>query len=351
MCNLRKRQNAVMFLRRNGMNRIRYIDSIKGFAVICVIIGHVANGYMGYRGVSQVYYDIYNAVYAFHMPLFFAVSGFLFGRVYLPDGQIKRDKIKAQIINLIFIYYFYSILLGVLKIIFSQFVNNRITATDLFMIPIKPIELYWYIFALILYSFVFSREIVVRRKSTTLLAATFILGVISAWIPFGLIFDVKRVLFYPFFFCLGNTLNQNEKLLEKKLLTILTFLCAVLLYVFFWSRSVYLKNILFVNQALGVSCTLFFFCVFRQYKILAENCLFIFIGRYGLEIYLLHTFIVTACRTLFYELNISNEAVIILASSTAGIVIPIIIAALSKKLRLYNFLFSPYKRSLHSARH
>jgi fucose 4-O-acetylase-like acetyltransferase len=84
---------------------------------------------------------------------------------------------------------------------------------------------------------------------------------------------------------------------------------------------------------------------------LAENCLFIFIGRYGLEIYLLHTFIVTACRTLFYELNISNEAVIILASSTAGIVIPIIIAALSKKLRLYNFLFSPYKRSLHSARH
>mgnify|MGYP004649019485 FL=1 len=54
-------------------NRIEWIDACKGFAIILVILGHIADGYLGAKtfpankGVLQA---IYNCMYAFHMPLF-----------------------------------------------------------------------------------------------------------------------------------------------------------------------------------------------------------------------------------------------------------------------------------------
>ena len=48
------------------MNRIDWIDTAKGYGMLCVIIGH-----LGTPGISAF-------VYTFHMPLFFFLSGFLF---------------------------------------------------------------------------------------------------------------------------------------------------------------------------------------------------------------------------------------------------------------------------------
>ena len=331
------------------MKRIRYIDSIKGFAVICVVIGHVANGYLGYRNADIVYYNIFNVLYAFHMPLFFAVSGFLFGRAYSSDEGIRKEKIKAQITNLICIYLLHSLLLGVSKMIFSQYTNNRVTAIDLIQIPIKPLELFWYLFVLIIYYFVFSREMIMRLKSAVIFFAAFVLGAISTWLPEYLVFDLKRALYYLLFFYLGIILNKKEEILEKKRLAFLLFPCIILLYIMFWNQKIKLNSILLVSQALGFTCSLFVFCVFKQYRILGENRFLRFIGRYGLEIYLLHTYILTAFRALLKQLNINSIPIILLVSSLAGVFIPIAIAAISKKLHIYDFLFSPYKRRLHGA--
>ena len=47
-------------------NRIVYIDIIKGIAIILVIMGHVLSDPSLLR----------NAIYTFHMPLFFIISGY-----------------------------------------------------------------------------------------------------------------------------------------------------------------------------------------------------------------------------------------------------------------------------------
>ncbi len=63
--------------------RLDYIDALKGFGIILVVLGHMHFGY-------EVPYQY---IYAFHMPLFFLVSGYLYKRpVRMADGIKKKVK-------------------------------------------------------------------------------------------------------------------------------------------------------------------------------------------------------------------------------------------------------------------
>ena len=325
------------------MNRIKYIDSIKGFAAVCVVLGHVLYGYWNSGAGGRVHYALLNALYAFHMPLFFTVSGFLFAQAYVADGRVKKEKIKAQLINLACVYVLFSLLLGVSKMLFSRYVNTQVAATDLALIPVKPIGLYWYLFVLMINYLVFSRETVLRQKPAAVLTAAFVLGAVSSWIPEYLIFDVKRVCYYFLFFYLGIVLNKRSGILKKRYILFGSLPCVILLYVLFWSPTRQLNSVPLVNQALGILCTLLVFCAFQQFKILGENRLLVWIGRYALEIYLLHTFFLTACRPLFQRMNIDSLAVILAVSTVLGVLLPIAVSVLCKKIGVYGFLFSPYK--------
>ena len=326
-----------------AMNRIKYINALKGFAAICVVIGHISNGYMGEHSASTLYYDIFNAVYAFHMPLFFVISGFLFGRTYFRDGQIDKSRIKAQVIRLACLYLFYSLILGGSKILFDQYVVNQVTPKDLLLIPVKPLELYWYLFVLIIYYFIFSRKFIIRLNSAVVLVITLAMGIASWWIPHRQLFDANRLVYYHFFFYLGIALNKRDGILKKKAAVFVPLPCILALYILFWNRNTQLNQTLIVNQALGIGCSIFLFAAFQQLRFLGENPLFLLTGRYGLEIYLLHTFILTACRALFHHWNVENPVLILFASTAAGVLIPILFGMACKMLRIHRFLFNPYK--------
>lgn len=75
------------------MKRIEYIDAIKGFAIILMVMGHViAWNYTDYTAVCIFNAEaplnikmggvIWQLIYSFHMPLFFMISGFLLYKVY-----------------------------------------------------------------------------------------------------------------------------------------------------------------------------------------------------------------------------------------------------------------------------
>lgn len=55
------------------MTRFDYIDKLRGFAILLVVIGHI---YLPYtREASN--HPVAQMIYSFHMPLFFFISGFL----------------------------------------------------------------------------------------------------------------------------------------------------------------------------------------------------------------------------------------------------------------------------------
>ena len=55
------------------MERIEYLDYMKGIAILVVVTGHVSQSLLGHHSFSDL-------IIIFEMPLFFTLSGFLANR-------------------------------------------------------------------------------------------------------------------------------------------------------------------------------------------------------------------------------------------------------------------------------
>lgn len=83
------------------MKRIAYIDSIKGFAILLVVMGHT---FHDFKGINMAFIDF---IYAFHMPLFFIISGYL---GYKKDYDINQSLfyLRNKAIGLIIPFLFFG---------------------------------------------------------------------------------------------------------------------------------------------------------------------------------------------------------------------------------------------------
>lgn len=75
------------------VKRLAYIDSLKGFAMFLVVMGHViawqfADHEQVIHGGPKQPAFWWHFIYSFHMPLFMFLSGFLFPRVFSSMKEI-----------------------------------------------------------------------------------------------------------------------------------------------------------------------------------------------------------------------------------------------------------------------
>ena len=146
----------------SGSKRIEYIDRLKGFAIVLVVLGHVTDGYFFGRfdpGSDDIFWTICNIIYSFHMPLMMMISGYLFSAAYLYRGEeksllIKWKRAAVHLLNMLFVYIVFSLMYGFLKMKMSGVVTDVVTVDDLKGIFVKSISPFWYLYVLIVFSFV-----------------------------------------------------------------------------------------------------------------------------------------------------------------------------------------------------
>ena len=82
------------------MTKVNWVDSLKGFAIILVVLGHIASPFS-------------RLIYSFHMPLFFIASGFFLN----PTNELKSELIKSfkRLFNPFFIYLALGFIVEFLK--------------------------------------------------------------------------------------------------------------------------------------------------------------------------------------------------------------------------------------------
>ena len=88
------------------MNKVNWVDSLKGFAIILVILGHISS-------------PLSRLIYSFHMPLFFIASGFFLN----PRNELKREIIKS--IKRLFKPFFIYLLLGFIVEFLKRYFLDR----------------------------------------------------------------------------------------------------------------------------------------------------------------------------------------------------------------------------------
>lgn len=331
-----------------------WIDGLKGFAALTVVLGHVVSGYLEagqFEAQKGFLTAVFNGIYAFHMPLFFVISGFVFSLAYLDgEGTPKKDRIRIQLGNVAAVYVGWSLLLGGLKILFTRNVSNVVLPSDLLWIPLKAIGLYWYLYVLFLCylmaAFLVGKHTIRRCyvACAAALVACLCKNLLSPFLP-G--YTVFLLLDYGFFFLLGVLLQRDPRALAGigKPVGFLSFgVAGIGMAVFFLAGEDGARNwgsIDFWGAIMALSLSLSVLGLARWCDGKGVAGALAPIGRYSLEIFLLQTFVIAANRTFLPMVGITDFAVSLCTSFVTAVAVPILLSILTKKLRVHDLLFCP----------
>ena len=131
----------------SNSQRVKWVDYAKGIGIFLVVLGHTIRGLINSSiiDLSTKFSAIDRWIYAFHMPLFFFISGLFIYRSTskpLPDFLLKRLKV------VVYPYILWSILQSIFQAIMSSYTNSQISLLELWKIIYKPVMQFWFLYVL-----------------------------------------------------------------------------------------------------------------------------------------------------------------------------------------------------------
>ena len=328
--------------------RIAWLDSLKGFAIICVVLGHVFDGYLNAGAFPEyrcVEYSIFQAIYTFHMPLFFLVSGFMYAMAYFDaEGRPKWAKLKWQLPNIAIVYFLFTALLVSFRMLFARYANNDASWSDLLCSPWRPFSLYWYLYVLaVLY--IVCLPLPRLRKGYLLLPVFLVLSLLASDIPFVFGFAVQyRFLFFAIYFFIGIVLFR-AKVSVSWLAASLGFVASFVLSLLFWGGGSdwpndCLNHQPYLNTLVALGFCLFFWKLFSSVKALNVSLLNL-CGRYCLEIYVTHCFLTAGFRSILPALGLTNFWLNVVLNTVLSTALPLLFAIVLQRIGFHDILFRP----------
>ncbi len=342
-------QNTV----KQSTERVLWIDALKGFAIISVVLGHALYGFMQtdmYPSAQNVITFLKDWIYTWHMPLFFVLSGITYRLSMLKSSDFPLKKLVRSTVNLGIIYIIFASALPLLKMVFSAFVNNKVSPSELVEIILLPNTYMWYIWVLIIYQWIFA-FLYYRKSNLPLLMSLLTIITITGTIlnDTGILTRtcLKNLLICAVFFGMGIWYNEIKKIVFRKWFVIISIFTAILCTAYMMFMYLVEKaeiptafNIcVSILNSFAVSIILLY--VFEKTIIFGHNKFLTSVGKNSLAIYLLHTYLVTAMRTVVVKLDISNAAggvllafiVPLFVTYAAGLIIP--------QIPVVRYLFKP----------
>lgn len=326
---------------------------MKGFACLCVVLGHVISGYLRgntYPEANQMLFNIHNVIYAFHMPLFMMISGYVYAIAYFDnDGEPDRMRIYRQIGNIIIVYVLFSVLFGLTKMLAGNNVNDSVSLTDILLIWGRPIDLYWYLYDLVLLYLIFTLSIFRKVKPWIMVCVLMTIAVLGHYITFDW-FQIPSVMYYMYFFYIGFSGRYHPGwLLGNRKAAWGSAAVSILLSIILWDKRPYvdrenavsLNSIPVGNLLIAVGISLMLWYLFQNVHYLSENKILLLIGRHCLEIYVLHCFFTAGFRTVFSVIGVQNPFVSVMVNFVLSTSIPLAVALICKKLKIHDLIFRP----------
>ena len=189
--------------------RVGWIDTAKGLGIMLVVVGHVMRGLVASKLVADTptvsFIDAW--IYAFHMPLFFFLSGlFLCRSATKPLPEFMRDKIGT----IAYPYFVWSLITLLIKSPMGQAVNQPRTLLEIAEVLYIPIEQFWFLYVLFLLSIGAGLFLKVGLKpwAIVLLSSFLFPGI---WpLPWSGLVPFELAKCDAIYFALGIFLGQNQ---------------------------------------------------------------------------------------------------------------------------------------------
>lgn len=323
--------------------REKWLDGLKGFAILLVILGHVLSGYWDAWTFPEAWVSFYHVrtwIYSFHMPLFFLLSGFTFTLAYYHKGRLKRKNYARQVGNLFFIYVIFALLQWGVKFLVPELVNEVYTWQTLKRMFVEPLGNFWYLYVLLVFYLLGGLFSLPRwRGYWGLFLGAIAIVAVEVHLEWNYL-TLYRVVYHLFFFFLGCWLCQHREVLKsQKLLglSVMFLVTAGCFYIFGNVRSWY------GNWKVAIATATCYVFLYQFYGIpwIWSFPVFQLCGKYCMELYLLHTFFTAGLRTVIPLLGITNPWGSVWLNFLLSTGISLGLAWLSGKVWWMDILFRP----------
>ncbi len=276
--------------------RFSHIDLLKGLGISLVVVGHMTPG-LGPAGYQR-FRDI---IYTFHMPLFMAVSGYLYAATArIGSWRDYRAFVVKKLKRLAVPYFAVSLTILAVKALAGRFVTleNPVTGDFWRYIFLNPsggfAEFLWFIYVLQVI-FVIFPFIELKVKNRIFLSVVFI-GMALLRAPHA--FCLNIVFLMIVYFYLGALMARSYEKIKRPTVFLVFSLIVFIVAISIRERlsaEVY-------NLIAGLSGTLFFWFLAPYLARLKKAArALVFIGVYSSPIYLFHTASMAPLKMLLHD--------------------------------------------------
>ena len=261
------------------MSRNTTLDNAKGVAILAVVIGHVLRGFNAAGWIADsLPLKLTDAVlYGFHVQTFFLIAGFL----TFPKAASARFQYERQI-NLYYPYLFWSVVSWAIAFALSDSVNRPVAARDLILIPVMPIQHFWFLLELMI-----ATAVLALLRSTGMLLIAAAVLVVLWYVPVLNWFSLK----YNLLFVLAGAMLRAGPGLPRPHVGLAIAAFAVLVG---WAwlttvQSLSISPLLLFPIQLG-GCYACYVAADLMGRKEMLDAVFSYLGKHSLAIYLLHVF-------------------------------------------------------------
>lgn len=324
--------------------RIEWVDYIKAFACLLVVIGHLIQSLQkaGIDNYESITSYINWFIYLFHMPLFMCMSGFLYCNKKQPFSwnNYKKFEIK-KIINLAIPYFTFYLVYVIANMLFSNSVNSPKSINDIIAIFNNPISPYWFLYAL-LSIFIVIPLIGKIFKNNKKSIFVFFVGLKIMYIfiqpP---IFFLNQIMAYGIYFYFGSFISEiiKNKNIKNMISNIGIYtILSIIVYCYRDSLDEYAKSFLNIFFAIdGIVICVQVFCNINRLTWLDT------LKKYTFQIFVLHTIFAAGIRIILLKIGITNYFIHFVFGVLASIYIPVAVSKISNKILYTDFFFFPLK--------
>lgn len=212
-----------MSVLRVKKERLKWVDFIKGFAILLVFLGHVVQ--FTYNGDYQDSV-VFRYIYSFHMPLFMFVSGYVSYKAILSWNTIGKRAV--QLLLPFFVWpIIYHTVDGTLSLE---------TYRDLILNPSGGLWFLWVLFfcstllTIVIKTWRGGHFLSVEMVSLITVLALLVVGVLYK----GNIFGIKSIANYYIYYCAGFWLKKYSNMLPLLTKYLPAFIILFVFGAFFW---------------------------------------------------------------------------------------------------------------------
>ncbi|MDR2085494.1 MAG: acyltransferase [Bacteroidales bacterium] len=326
-------------------NHLPWLSILRGWAVLLVVIFHAPlNDQPGFIGI---FFDGFNTLMHFRMPLFFFISGFLLYHTKLKYNSPYSNIWKKRITRVAYPYIFLCTVIYLLKLIFASYVKRPVDLSlfsyfEMFLYPRHnlPWGPFWFLNTILIFFILYPLIKVSLKKWYGIVMAVIISLTLRFFVPdVDMLFDFWTVAYYFIFFYCGilfSKFNVIEYFRKNKvwvfILSLVVFLAANVFIEYFKNLGYgydMLNPFKLIHSLSGISLSVYLslFCA----KFLPN--IFSSFRKYYYQVYLFGTL----CQLVVLEIysRTSSPVLMLLLSILSvfvGIYVPVLISKIIRKI-------------------